>query len=132
MHPTHWLIPHSIAAALARSVSSICWGSGNAPAALVDLEATGDAPPPAPWSVGTKEQGGKIYFATKQGGGQVTTANRLDAINAAKYVEEHPGTSIEDALVTVITQRVALDGLKVVGARVGIDAPHAIDATLSP
>ena len=98
----------------------------------MDLEATGDAPPPAPWSVGTKEQGGKIYFATKQGGGQVTTANRLDAINAAKYVEEHPDTTIEDALVTVITQRVALDGLKVVGARVGIDAPHAIDATLSP
>ena len=132
MYPTHWLIPHSLVAALARSVSSICWGSGNAPAALVDLEATGDAPPPPPWSVGTKEQGGKIYFATREDGGRVATPNRLDAINAAKHVEEHPDTSIEDALVTVITQRVALDGLEVVCTRVGIDAPHAIDATLSP
>ena len=132
MHPTHWLIPHSLAAALARSVSSLCWGGGNAPAALVDLEATGDAPPPAPWSVGTREQGGKIYIAAREDGGQVSTENRLDAINASKHVEEHPGTSIEDALVTVIKQRVALDGLEVVCTRVGIDAPHAIDATLSP
>ena len=92
------------------------------------IAATGDAPLPEPWQ---RIPGGGC-FAAREDGGQVSTRNRIDGINASNHVEEHPGTSIEDALVTVITQRVALDGLKVVGARVGIDAPHAIDATLSP
>ena len=92
------------------------------------LAATGDAPLPEPW----RRLSGGGYFATREDGGRVSTNNRIDAINAAEYKVAHPETSIEDALVTVITQRVGLDGLKVVGTRVEIDAPHAIDATLSP
>jgi len=101
---------------------------------LQALAVTGDAPPPAPWSEGREASGtfGRFYKAKRQDGGQVVTNNRLDAMNAADYKVANPETSIEDALVTVIKQRVALDGLKVVGTRVIIDAPHAIDATLSP
>ena len=75
---------------------------------------------------------GCLYIATRKDGGQVSTPNRLDAINASLHVEEHPETSIEDALTTVIKERVGLDGLEVVVTRVEIDASHAIDATLSP
>ncbi len=96
------------------------------------LAVTGDAPLPAPWSEERTNQGRKIYFAATEDGGQVATNNRLDAINASKHVEEHLGTSIEDALVTVVKERVGLDGLEVVCTRVEIDASHAIDATLSP
>ena len=104
------------------------------------LAATGDAPLPEPWSEGSIASsngryysgGSRIYIAAREDGGQVSTGNRLDAMNASYYVEEHPETSIEDALTFVIKQRVALDGLKVVGNRVEIDASHAIDATLSP
>ena len=95
------------------------------------LAVTGDAPLPAPWRDEMKVQG-RLYIATRKDGGQVSTHNRLDAINASKHVEEHPGTSIEDALRFVIKERVGLDGLEVVCARVEIDASHAIDATLSP
>ena len=98
------------------------------------LAATGDAPPPSPWQCEMEgiKYPTRIYVAAREDGGKVSTRNRLDANNASNYIKEHPGTSIVDALVTVIKQRVGLDGLKVVGARVEIDAPHAIDATLSP
>ena len=99
---------------------------------MEELAATGDAPLPEPWSEERTNQGRKIYFAATEDGGQVATNNRLDAINASKHVEEHPGTSIEDALRFVIKERVGLDGLEVVVTRVEIDASHAIDATLSP
>ena len=99
------------------------------------LAATGDAPLPEPWSEGRKASDSlsRFYFAEREdGGGRVTTDNRIDAINAADYKVANPETSIEVALKIVIEQRVALDGLKVVGNRVEIDASHAIDATLSP
>ena len=95
------------------------------------LASTGDAPLPAPWSEGRTGQGRKIYFAAIEDGGQVSTGSRLDAINASDHVEEHPETSIEDALKTAVARRVALECFEVVGARVENAAPHALDATLS-
>ena len=101
---------------------------------MEELAATGDAPPPSPWQCEVEgiTNPRRTYVAAREDGGKISTYNRLDANNASNYIKEHPGTSIVDALVTVIKQRVGLDGLKVVGARVEIDAPHAIDATLSP
>ena len=98
------------------------------------LAATGDAPLPEPWSEGRLASGShsRFYFAAREGGGQVSTRNRIDAINASNYIKEHPGTSIVDALVTVVKERNDLPGLEVVGTSVRIDASHDIDATLSP
>ena len=95
------------------------------------LAATGDAPLPEPWRDEIRGQG-RYYIAAREDGGQVATNNRLDANNTSNYIKEHPGTSIVDALVTVVKERNDLPGLEVVGTSVRIDASHAIDATLSP
>ena len=95
------------------------------------IAATGDAPLPEPWWDEMRGQG-RYYIAAREDGGQVSTGNRLDAMNATEHILVNPKTSIADALKIVVAERVALDGLKVVCTRVGIDAPHAIDATLSP
>ena len=87
------------------------------------LAATGDAPLPEPWSEERTNQGRKIYFAATEDGGQVATNNRLDANNTSNYIKEHPGTSIADALVTVIKERNDLPGLTVVVTRVEIARP---------
>ena len=86
------------------------------------LAATGDAPLPEPWRDEVRNQK-RIYIATKQGGGQVATDNRLDAMNASKHVEEHPGTSIEHALVSVVKERNDLAGLEVFGTSVKSTRP---------
>ena len=101
------------------------------PDALEELAGTGDAPPPSPWQCEIRGQG-RYYIATRGDGGQVSTGSRIDAMNASLHVEEHPDTSIEDALTFVIKERVGLDCFEVVGTSVKNDTPHAIDATLSP
>jgi len=90
---------------------------------LQALAATGDAPLPEPWSEcrrasGNKSHAGRVYIAATKDGGQVSTGSRIDAMNASLHIEEHPDTSIEDALTFVIKERVALDYFEVVGTRV--------------
>ena len=101
---------------------------------MEELAATGDAPPPSPWQCEVEgiTNPRRTYVAAREDGGKFSTNNRLDANNASNYIKEHPGTSIDDALVTVVKERNDLPGLEVVGTSVRIDASHAIDATLSP
>ena len=87
------------------------------------LAATGAAPLPEPWSEDRTNKGSKIYVAATQDGRQVSTDNRLDAMNAADHILVHPETSIGDALVSVVKERNDLPGLKVVVTRVEIARP---------
>ena len=65
--------------------------------------ATGDAPLPK-----SEDKSGAEDLLRRNRGRRPGQRHRIDAINAS-YVE-NPDTSIEDALVTVVKEREALDG----------------------